>query len=101
MRDYQIKGYNWFRNLSELGLGGVLGDEMGLGKTVQTAAFLASEKKETSMIIVPTSLLYNWKNEFEKFIPDLRICLINGEKKKDKSLLRTIMNMMLSLLLMD
>ncbi len=81
LRDHQIEGYNWFKNLSDLGLGGILGDEMGLGKTIQTIAFLASEKNGTSMVVVPTSLLYNWSDEFKKFIPGLKVCIINGEKK--------------------
>ncbi|MBS2904623.1 hypothetical protein KFV96_26275, partial [Klebsiella pneumoniae] len=79
LRDHQIEGYNWFKNLSDLGLGGILGDEMGLGKTIQTIAFLASEKNGTSMVVVPTSLLYNWSDEFKKFIPGLKVCIINGE----------------------
>ncbi|MGN0144189.1 MAG: SNF2-related protein [Clostridium sp.] len=87
LREYQKEGYNWFRNLSELGLGGILGDEMGLGKTIQTIAFLSSFKNETSIIIVPTSLLYNWKNEFEKFSPHLKICILHGEKRDRDKLL--------------
>lgn len=87
LKDYQKKGYNWFKNLSELGLGGILGDEMGLGKTVQTIAFLASEEKSTSLIIVPTSLLYNWKEEFKKFAPALKVCIVHGEKKEREKLL--------------
>lgn len=82
LRDHQIEGYNWFKNLSDLGLGGILGDEMGLGKTIQTIAFLASEKNGTSIVVVPTSLLYNWSDEFKKFIPGLKVCIINGEKKE-------------------
>ena len=87
LREYQKQGYNWFKNLSELGMGGILGDEMGLGKTVQTIAFLASEEKQTSLIVVPTSLLYNWNDEFEKFAPKLNICVIHGEKKEREKLL--------------
>ena len=62
LRDYQITGFKWFKNLSYLGFGGILADEMGLGKTVQTIAFLLSEKDKKSLIIAPTSLIYNWKN---------------------------------------
>ncbi|WP_294402329.1 DEAD/DEAH box helicase [uncultured Clostridium sp.] len=87
LKEYQKKGYNWLKNLSELGLGGILGDEMGLGKTVQTIAFLASEEKSTSLIIVPTSLLYNWKEEFSRFAPDLQVCIVHGEKKDREKLL--------------
>ena len=86
LKEYQKKGYNWFKNLSELGLGGILGDEMGLGKTVQTIAFLASEEN-ISLIIVPTSLLYNWKEEFSRFAPGLNVCIVHGEKKEREKLL--------------
>lgn len=88
LRDYQKEGYNWFKNLSELGLGGILSDEMGLGKTVQTIAFLASQETGTSIIIVPTSLLYNWRDEFKKFAPDLNICVVHGEKKQRENFLK-------------
>lgn len=92
LRDYQVEGYNWFKNLSDLGLGGILGDEMGLGKTVQTIAFLASERGKVSLIVVPTSLLYNWSDEFEKFAPDLNICIIHGEKSERKKMLENYMD---------
>ena len=88
LREYQKQGYNWFKNLSELGMGGILGDEMGLGKTVQTIAFLASEKNHTSLIVVPTSLLYNWSEEFKKFAPKIKLCVVHGEKKERENLLK-------------
>ena len=92
LRDYQVEGYNWFKNLSNLGLGGILGDEMGLGKTVQTIAFLASERGGVSLIVVPTSLLYNWRDEFKKFAPDLNICVVHGEKSERKKRLENYMD---------
>lgn len=92
LRDYQVEGYNWFKNLSNLGLGGILGDEMGLGKTVQTIAFLASERGGVSLIVVPTSLLYNWSDEFKKFAPDLNICVVHGEKSERKKRLENYMD---------
>lgn len=82
LRDYQIIGFKWFKNLSYLGFGGILADEMGLGKTVQTIAFLLSEKDKKSLIIAPTSLIYNWKNEFMKFAPSMRICVVHGNKSE-------------------
>lgn len=81
LRDYQVKGYNWLKSLSNLGLGGILGDEMGLGKTIQTITFLLSEKSKTSMIVTPTSLIYNWNEEFNRFAKSLRIGIIHGNKK--------------------
>lgn len=82
LRDYQITGFKWFENLSYLGFGGILADEMGLGKTVQTIAFLLSEKDKKSLIIAPTSLVYNWKNEFLKFAPSMKICVVHGNKNE-------------------
>ncbi|MDS0527764.1 DEAD/DEAH box helicase [Clostridium sp. SHJSY1] len=82
LRDYQIIGFKWFKNLSYLGLGGVLADEMGLGKTVQTISFLLSEEGKKSLIVTPTSLVYNWKNEFSKFAPSLRVGIIHGNKNE-------------------
>lgn len=78
LRDYQISGFKWFKNLSKLGLGGILADEMGLGKTVQTIAFIVSELEKISLIIVPTSLLYNWKAEINKFAPILKVGIAHG-----------------------
>ncbi|WP_278279705.1 SNF2-related protein [Clostridium sp. DMHC 10] len=78
LRDYQISGFRWFKNLSKLGLGGILADEMGLGKTVQTIAFILSELGKISLIIVPTSLLYNWKAEINKFAPILKVGIAHG-----------------------
>lgn len=82
LRPYQITGFRWFKNLSYLGFGGILADEMGLGKTVQTIAFLLSEKDKKSLIVAPTSLIYNWKNEFSKFAPAMKICILHGDKNE-------------------
>ncbi len=80
LREYQVKGYNWFKTLSYLGLGGILADEMGLGKTIQTITFLLSEKNAHSLVVVPTSLLYNWKQEFDRFAPSLKVGIIHDNK---------------------
>lgn len=80
LRKYQVTGFNWFKNLSYLGFGGILADEMGLGKTIQTIAFLLSEKNKKTLIITPTSLIYNWKNEFHKFAPSMKIGIVHGSK---------------------
>lgn len=82
LRGYQIEGFKWLKNLSMLGFGGILADEMGLGKTVQTIAFLLSEEEKKSIIISPTSLIYNWKAELEKFAPSLKVAIIHGEKRE-------------------
>lgn len=90
LRKYQIVGFKWFKNLSYLGFGGILADEMGLGKTVQTIAFLLSEKGKKSLIVAPTSLIYNWKNEFAKFAPDMKIGIIHGNKEQRIGVLENI-----------
>ena len=82
MRPYQLAGYEWFYFLNEYRFGGCLADDMGLGKTVQTLAFLLNEKQtgggQPSLIVVPTSLLFNWQREAQKFAPGLNILLYHG-----------------------
>ena len=57
---------------------------MGLGKTIQTIAFLLSNKDKKSIVITPTALIYNWKNELEKFAPTLKVGLLHAAKVKEK-----------------
>jgi superfamily II DNA or RNA helicase len=81
LRHYQREGYNWLRLLDELSLGGCLADDMGLGKTIQTLCLLQWQKKSghgTSLLIVPTSLIYNWQVETERFTPELKIYVHTG-----------------------
>ena len=81
LRPYQRAGYNWLRFLNEYRLGGCLADDMGLGKTVQTLTLLLSEKKAgagTSLLVMPTSLIYNWEMEANKFTPELKILNYTG-----------------------
>lgn len=87
LRPYQKAGYNWLRFLNDFRLGGVLADDMGLGKTVQTLTLLQSEKEAnhgTSLLVMPTSLIYNWEMEARKFTPHLRILTYTGtQRNKD------------------
>jgi SNF2 family DNA or RNA helicase len=90
LRPYQKAGYNWLRFLNEFHLGGCLADDMGLGKTVQTLALLQSEKEKenagTSLLVMPTSLIYNWEMEATKFTPQLKILVYTGTQRiKDVS----------------
>lgn len=80
LRSYQLIGVNYLLSLSEMSFGGILADEMGLGKTIQIIAFLLYKKGKKSLVVTPTSLIYNWKEEFEKFAPDLKIGIIHGSK---------------------
>jgi superfamily II DNA or RNA helicase len=76
LRPYQIKGYAWLHFMTRLGLGACLADDMGLGKTIQVIALLLGrpqESKAPALLIVPASLVGNWKAEVAKFAPDLRL----------------------------
>jgi len=89
LRDYQKAGYNWFSFLREYNFGGCLADDMGLGKTIQTLAMLQKAKEDdqlaeihtTSLIIMPTSLIYNWLTEAKKFTPKLKILAHTGTNR--------------------
>ncbi|WP_289031503.1 SNF2-related protein [uncultured Algoriphagus sp.] len=85
LRPYQKAGYNWLRFLNEFRFGGCLADDMGLGKTVQTLALLAFEKQENpgfcSLLVMPTSLIYNWELEARKFCPELKILVYSGTQR--------------------
>ena len=88
LRPYQKEGFKWINEITDLGFGGVLADDMGLGKTLQIIAFLLSQKKSKSIVVVPTSVIYNWIDEFEKFAPSIRIGLVHGSKSKRDKVLR-------------
>lgn len=90
LREYQVEGFKWFKNLSKLGFGGILADEMGLGKTIQTITFLLSEKSKKTLIITPTSLIYNWKDEIEKFAPSLNVSIVHGKKDRRQKALENL-----------
>ena len=77
LRDYQKQGLNWLNFLDDLNFGACLADDMGLGKTIQIIAFILLQRKKqthnTNLVVVPTSLLFNWQNEVEKFAPSIKI----------------------------
>jgi len=85
LKPYQNTGFQWFYDLYRLRLGGILADDMGLGKTLQSLVFLEFLRHEgrlsSSLIIVPTSLTWNWKSEAEKFTPQLPIQIFDPKKK--------------------
>lgn len=79
LRSYQEVGYQWFKSLSAYQLGGILADDMGLGKTLQTICYVLSEPSDQPhLIVVPSSVIYNWRNECHKFAPDLSVAVISG-----------------------
>ena len=77
LRHYQEDGLNWLNFLDDHNFGGCLADDMGLGKTVQVIAFILSLREKhlnnTNLVVVPTSLLFNWQDEVSRFAPDLKI----------------------------
>ena len=91
LRSYQMTGFQWLKALAHYHLGGILADDMGLGKTLQSIAYLLSEKKDnsdaTALVVAPASLIYNWKKEFEKFAPELKIEVNTGTPSERKELL--------------
>ncbi|MBV8142290.1 MAG: DEAD/DEAH box helicase, partial [Verrucomicrobia bacterium] len=77
LRPYQKDGVYWLRFLSRNGLGGILADEMGLGKTLQTLAFLRT-LDGPSLVVCPSSLLFNWVREAQRFVPEMKVLSLEG-----------------------
>ena len=98
LRDYQKAGFRWFQLLAKYKFGGILADDMGLGKTLQSIVFIesvlldVSERKLPVLIVCPAALLYNWKNELEKFTPHIKAVVIDGNKLKRSTLWKTSLN---------
>ncbi len=90
LREYQKLGYNWLKTLDYLGFGGILGDEMGLGKTLQAITFILSNKENKTLIVAPTSLIYNWISEFEKFAPNISVVAIYGSREERQEIFKNI-----------
>ncbi len=89
LRQYQLEGLAWLQFLREQGLAGILADDMGLGKTAQTLAHLLLEKQSgrmdrPSLVVLPTSLIFNWKREAERFAPELRLLSLHGKERADR-----------------
>lgn len=86
LRDYQELGVRWLYNIYKCGFGCILADEMGLGKSIQIIYFIKKlieeDKNSKFLIVVPTSLVYNWENEFKKFAPQLKYQVFAGIKNK-------------------
>jgi superfamily II DNA or RNA helicase len=88
LRHYQLEGLAWLQFLREQGLAGILADDMGLGKTAQTLAHLLMEKQagrmdRPSLVVLPTSLIFNWKREAERFAPELKMLSLHGKERAE------------------
>ncbi|RKL66185.1 hypothetical protein CR203_16650 [Salipaludibacillus neizhouensis] len=96
LRDYQKRGFQWLMSLSYYGFGGILADDMGLGKTLQTIAYLQAVKEEydagPALVICPSSVVYNWQKEIERFAPTLTTAIISGSLTERKEVLEQAKN---------
>lgn len=84
LQPYQEVGVQWLLDIRRLGLGGILADDMGLGKTVTSLGFLevlrAQDDLGPTLVMVPTSLTYNWVSEMARFTPKFRSHLYNSRE---------------------
>ncbi len=88
LRPYQLEGLAWLQFLRQQELAGILADDMGLGKTAQTLAHLLLEKQagrmdRPSLVVLPTSLIFNWKREAERFAPQLKMLSLHGKERAE------------------
>ena len=97
LRNYQVLGFKWLKTLDNYKFGGILADDMGLGKTLQLLAVIQSylekeEKTKPSMVVCPSSLSLNWKNEINKFTPNIKTLVIHGSAEERKKQIEEIEN---------
>jgi SNF2 family DNA or RNA helicase len=97
LREYQKRGFLWIKTLKYNGFGGILADDMGLGKSLQVICFLLSEYLEAekgdnrrALIVCPSSLVYNWENEIQKFAPSLPAKMVIGTTAERQDIIRNI-----------
>ena len=87
LRQYQVTGFKWLKVLDKYKFGGILADDMGLGKTIQLLAVIQSYLEEEknpnlSIVVCPSSLSLNWKNEIDKFAPNIKTLVIHGNAEE-------------------
>ncbi len=91
LRSYQLNGIKWLYSLYQNGLGGILADDMGLGKTIQTISLLSEIKAKQgslkALIVVPTSVLYNWEQELLRTANNLTYTLVFGTQRTRSELI--------------
>ena len=83
LRSYQLDGVKWMKMLTSHHMGGVLADDMGLGKTLQAITYLASSlgPDDKALVVAPSSLIYNWESEVDKFSDNLDVVVVEGNKQ--------------------
>lgn len=85
-REYQLKGFGWLWFMYKYGLNGILADDMGLGKTLQALTVLQKAKEEDgpmpTLVIAPTTVVFNWESEIQKFAPSLSCLKLQGGERK-------------------
>lgn len=81
LKEYQVEGMSYLNHISDSMCGCILADEMGLGKTIQTIAFMVSQKGKKFLISCPSSLIFNWRDEINKFAPTLSVGICYGKDK--------------------
>lgn len=90
LRSYQLEGVQWLERLRHMHLNGILADDMGLGKTIQAIIAITQSKQKNSkgisIVVCPTSLIHNWKEEFNKFNPSLKAFPVDGMPQQRKKL---------------
>lgn len=89
LRDYQKQGLNWLNFLDDFNFGACLADDMGLGKTIQIIAFILTQRNKrpqnTNLIVIPTSLVFNWEDELSKFAPSIKTFTYYGTNRVKNS----------------
>lgn len=95
LRPYQKTGYKWLKILDEFRFGGILADDMGLGKTLQLIAIIAAyikdnNKRKTSFVVCPSSLVLNWKNEVKKFANEITVMTIDGKAEERREKIKSL-----------
>lgn len=101
LRDYQKRGYEWLKVIGDCGLGGILADDMGLGKTIQIISYLNSRYKykteeKPSLVVCPTSLIFNWEAELETYGGGLKYEIVYGSGQKRREILKRSTNVFIT-----
>ncbi|WP_455718176.1 SNF2 helicase associated domain-containing protein, partial [Anaerosporobacter sp.] len=92
LRSYQVTGYKWLCTLADNNLGGILADDMGLGKTLQSIVYMAAFRERPYLIVCPSSLVYNWQEEIEKFAPFLKTAIVVGTPEERAAVIDSAKN---------